>query len=262
MKSTTVLLTFALLLCPLMLALLTETDRVAVAAPAWGGDCLSCHGVAISGLVTLQGFDGTADPDESGTGAPDRGPLPVYEVYRGQNRAIDFSIIGLSTGDRYAVELTRHKYPGVEADRFLSLSADCAWPSWDEAASYYTDPAVAYSWNTGPETFTYDLGVNAQTGADYYDLIIAVGGKFAGDGGLFYSEEHFYVKVVTLPGDLNCDGAMDFGDINPFVLALTNWVSYNEQYPECDLLSGDLTGDGQVNSADINPFVDMLLGGR
>jgi len=61
-------------------------------------------------------------------------------------------------------------------------------------------------------------------------------------------------------GDLNCDGAVDFDDINPFVMALTDPASYADAYPDCDCMNGDANGDGVVNFDDINPFVDLLLG--
>lgn len=63
---------------------------------------------------------------------------------------------------------------------------------------------------------------------------------------------------AVLAGDLNCDGAVSFGDINPFVLVLVDAEIWQEKYPACPLLNGDLSGDGAVDFADINPFVDLL----
>ncbi len=59
-------------------------------------------------------------------------------------------------------------------------------------------------------------------------------------------------------GDLNCDGVVNFGDINPFVLALSNPAGYAQVYPNCDRMLGDVNGDGATNFADINPFVALL----
>jgi hypothetical protein len=59
-------------------------------------------------------------------------------------------------------------------------------------------------------------------------------------------------------GDLNCDGLADFGDINPFVLALTNPAAYAVQFPNCDIMTGDINEDGFVDFGDINPFVRLL----
>jgi hypothetical protein len=63
-----------------------------------------------------------------------------------------------------------------------------------------------------------------------------------------------------LLGDLNCDGTLGFGDINPFVLAISDAGIYQTTYPLCNILHGDFNGDGSVGFADINPFVAALSG--
>lgn len=62
-------------------------------------------------------------------------------------------------------------------------------------------------------------------------------------------------------GDLNCDGTVNFSDINPFVLALTNWGAYLQEFPDCDIYLADIDGDGYVGFGDINPFVALLTSG-
>jgi hypothetical protein len=64
-----------------------------------------------------------------------------------------------------------------------------------------------------------------------------------------------------LVGDLNCDGTVDFGDINPFVLAVANPTLWQQTYPGCPTLNGDINLDGTVDFGDINPFVALLSGG-
>ncbi len=70
-----------------------------------------------------------------------------------------------------------------------------------------------------------------------------------------------YVPVPVLVGDLNCDGVVGFGDINPFVLALSNPPLYAELYPDCPLANRDIDGDGDFGFGDINPFVTLLTSG-
>jgi len=62
------------------------------------------------------------------------------------------------------------------------------------------------------------------------------------------------------PGDLDCDGDVDFDDINPFVLALSGQAAYETQHPGCNWLNADCDSSGTVDFDDINPFV-ALLGG-
>ena len=67
---------------------------------------------------------------------------------------------------------------------------------------------------------------------------------------------------AQLPGDLNCDGAVDFDDINPFVLILSNPAQWQAEFPGCPWQNGDCNADGFVNFDDINPFVALLTGGE
>jgi hypothetical protein len=53
---------------------------------------------------------------------------------------------------------------------------------------------------------------------------------------------------------------LNFGDINPFVLLLSDPLAWATTYPACPLLNGDINADGAVNFQDINPFVALLTG--
>jgi len=67
------------------------------------------------------------------------------------------------------------------------------------------------------------------------------------------------INVTFLLGDLNCDLRVDIGDINPFVLAVSNPALYQQSFPNCRLENADINQDGRVDFADINPFVRLLL---
>ena len=84
-------------------------------------------------------------------------------------------------------------------------------------------------------------------------IVIGNGTHVGGGGGAW---------MATLPhyGDLNCDGAVNFADINPFVLALTGQAPYEAAFPNYNWLNADCNADGAVNFADINPFVALLTG--
>lgn len=69
------------------------------------------------------------------------------------------------------------------------------------------------------------------------------------------------VLRVGQAGDLNCDGIANFGDINPFVRALSDPAAWQAAYPGCPPLNGDINGDGEVDVGDINPFVRLLIDG-
>jgi len=60
------------------------------------------------------------------------------------------------------------------------------------------------------------------------------------------------------PGDVDCDGDVDFDDIDPFVLAITGEAAFRTVHPDCLHLNGDCDGDGDVDFDDITPFVGLL----
>ena len=62
-------------------------------------------------------------------------------------------------------------------------------------------------------------------------------------------------------GDLNCDGAFNGGDIDPFFLALGDPAAYAIAFPTCEPLLGDMNGDGRLDGGDIDPFFACLGGG-
>lgn len=64
-----------------------------------------------------------------------------------------------------------------------------------------------------------------------------------------------------LLGDLNCDGALDFFDIDSFVLALTDPALYQAQFNFCDIHLADANLDGVIDFFDLDPFVGLLVGG-
>ncbi len=67
--------------------------------------------------------------------------------------------------------------------------------------------------------------------------------------------------IRALAGDLNCDYTVDFFDIEPFVLAITDPDEYCQTHPACDITLGDCNHDGDVDFFDIDPFVLLITGG-
>ena len=82
--------------------------------------------------------------------------------------------------------------------------------------------------------------------------IYTAGGHTSGNIALWRCIENW------LPGDLNCDGVVDWRDIDPYVLALSDPVEYQQRYPNCPWLNADCNSDGHVDFGDINPMVALL----
>ena len=104
----------------------------------------------------------------------------------------------------------------------------------------------ARSVNTGDMEFV--IGAETDTFALYVDALTGV------------------VRVEITPGgpelcagDLNCDGIVDFDDIDPFVAALgCQGGDPNCWDPNCPWLNGDTNDDGSVDFDDIDPFVARI----
>jgi hypothetical protein len=100
--------------------------------------------------------------------------------------------------------------------------------------------------------------------------IVAWAQKLASNGG-GGAGELWNAKMMSWPfsalpslftvGDLNCDGAVNFDDINPFVLAVSDPGAYETEFPDCDVNLADCNDDGAVNFDDINAFVALLGAG-
>ena len=42
---------------------------------------------------------------------------------------------------------------------------------------------------------------------------------------------------------------------------MTNPSGYTSLYPDCAIMNADVNGDGLINNGDIDPFVALLTGG-
>ena len=250
---------------PMVFAVLSCGAGTVSAAPAWGSNCLACHGdVQVSTLqVTFEDF--VADPDESGTGAPDRGPLKVFQVAPGETKTLIAEVEGLDPGDLYAVQIRRFRFDGVESGEHLAYTGDCAWPEWGESASYFTEPIIAHTWGTGPTIFSFEIDVEAGNPPDYYDLVFALAGKFSGSGDLFYAEEHFYLRVYVEPdpGDFDENGQIDLDDYAIFQDCM-NGPDNPTPPPPCTPVemfdACDLNDDEDVDLDDFAVFAGHLAG--
>ena len=75
-----------------------------------------------------------------------------------------------------------------------------------------------------------------------------------------YNSTMTYGWPMTFTGDMNCDGEVNFGDVQPFANALADAGAWQATYPDCNIMNGDVNGDGQFNFGDIQAFVGLLAG--
>jgi hypothetical protein len=104
----------------------------------------------------------------------------------------------------------------------------------------------------------YDAETLEQTAELALPADLIEGGYWVLGGLTWLADDQFF--LVT-PGDLNCDGQVNFADINMFVGALTSPTDYEADQPHCHWRNADMDGDGDIDLHDINPFVQMLTSG-
>ncbi len=167
-------------------------------------------------------------------------------------------------------------------------------PTFSEVRySYSTDAGLTWTPSVAvTPQFNHGLGYPSQDKlGDYYDMISDEVGASLAYAATFNGEQDVYfmrigdfdcngnavgdsddiaggtstdVNGTGIPdecepvGDVNCDGAANFGDINAFVLALTEPGQYALDFPDCPLENRDINGDGSFDFGDINAFVALL----
>ncbi len=123
-----------------------------------------------------------------------------------------------------------------------------------------------------PEGVTGAPSVGTIWTLSLYDLMTLTLPTYTSVDGLTGYEFAFTISAEfdpcagTPPADANCDGAVDFFDIDPFVIAVVDgelaWMDYFGGTPPCDFLCvNDLDGSGTVDFFDIDPFVVCVTEG-
>jgi probable HAF family extracellular repeat protein len=205
---------------------------------------------------------------------------------QGQSSAADVNekgqIVGVIGAGQTFLWLPQPDYGLPSGTTLLSFAeipdAVAAWPqSVNEsgvvvgqvARQYYIDPPGiriteyhAMIWQDGHMRLLEDLLPGSGWWlTNAYEVTPA--GRIVGHGVSPLAPEngHAFRMTPVRPGDMNCDGAVDFDDISAFVSALVSRSAYEARYPDCPWLNGDMDANGDVDFDDIGPFV-MLLTGR
>ncbi len=113
----------------------------------------------------------------------------------------------------------------------------------------YSTDAVAWT-ELAPQV------VNVGGGTRFMGLAVSANGSTVNTSQF----EHVAV-IARRAADADCNGAIDFFDIDPFLLALFDPAGYVAAQPTCDLGNADVNGDGAVDFFDIDPFLSCLFQG-
>jgi hypothetical protein len=189
----------------------------------------------------------------------DMPPPPVAQILEDRvialHRLIAVATDGTPSGTR--VYNRRQVPPGVHSSY--------AWQALDDKIFCLTDNnywrslgKISFTPSGDMESYVYDL-FDYTWAADRTKALTHAGNKL-----YFVTDNHAQVRLMainaTIPGDTNCDGTVDFFDIDPFVTALLDAGGYADLQPTCDRMSADTNEDGYVDYFDIDVFVQLLLG--
>ena len=136
--------------------------------------------------------------------------------------------------------------------------------SWSPNAHWVAAGNAATGFGNVTTTWTYSVSVDLNHGATYY--IVSRARDRSGNYDVLITNSCGNATSARAPfwrsGDMNCDGVVNFKDINPFVAYLSDFSNWQTTYAGCSPQNGDVNGDGTYPSfKDINPFVALLSGG-
>ena len=184
-------------------------------------------------------------------------------VYIGGNGYVTFD-----SGDSSAAEsVSSHfQYPRIAAlfdDLDLSAGGTAEYSQLaDRLVATFID--VPERDLGGANTFQIEMGFDGAI-AIHYLGIDALDGLVGLSPGGFAEPSTTNDLSALLPcalrGDVNCDGHVDFADIDPFVLILLDPAAFADRHPTCNRAAADTNVDGLINFSDIDSFVALLTGG-
>jgi hypothetical protein len=162
-------------------------------------------------------------------------------------------------------DLTEFRSSGELVSSVLDGGGEPVWDTiaWNAAVPPDATLAVAVRASDDPYNLGPFVDVPA-SGADLATLITPNARYFQYKLDLATTDEAVSPTVEEvsvgwrIPGDLNCDGAIDFDDIDPFVLALSGEDAYYAAFPDCHWMNADADADGSVDFNDIDAFVALL----
>lgn len=137
-------------------------------------------------------------------------------------------------------------------------------------------PSVESGWHhfratIGPSSILFELDLQNDGLVDAERTISTPGGsgiaynvaRFGGPSDLSSSGggghfDNLRIGLQVTLGDMDCDGDVDFDDIDDFVLGLNDAAAYEAAYGLPPTAKGDIDDDGDLDFDDIQGFVNLL----
>jgi hypothetical protein len=179
-------------------------------------------------------------------------PIPIEHVPFPGYRAVSFGVTNTdTTPGTLNYQVVGRSSDGDATNRVISLNG---LPPGEPVIGTLTVAPGA----TAP--ITVQVSFSEHQPFDFHDIVLEADAD--GDGTPEPLEARGVQSGIPRRGDMNCDGAVNFGDINPFVLYLSNFSAWQATYSGCLPENGDINGDSTFPAfSDINPFVALLSSG-
>lgn len=150
------------------------------------------------------------------------------------------------------------------ADNVITLNGliNTAGASPDTTGGNISITAVKVVLDPGFDTETTQGVVTiraGETGGGFTEADLFMDNAGSGETAIF-DVAHTSTPPLTV-GDMDCDGDVDFDDIDDFVLGLNDPEEYENQFGVPPSAKGDTDGDGDQDFDDITNFVNILTGG-
>lgn len=189
----------------------------------------------VTGQGTVGGSAGSSDLD----GGPTRLTSPLIDVSGLASAQVSYWRWFYSSGsDTMIVEISNNN--GTSWVTLETVTSDPAWRKQTFAIADFVAPTnqirLRFSASDNPNDSVTEAAVD--------DV----------------SVESFECTAPVFAGDLNCDGAVNAADVQPFILLLTDPAAYAAAYPACASARGDLNSDTLIDGADVQQFVATLVG--
>ncbi len=194
-------------------------------------------------------------------------PVTIYgasysTIYLGSNGYITFDGPDTEFVESLPVHFGMRRVSGLFEDLIHPSFGTASWKELADRVAFTFENVPGWDNQNVGNTFQIELFHDGTIRFSYLSLgsTHALAGLSAGNGvpADFLMSDLSALPACGLLGDLNCDGAVNFGDINPFVLILSDFAAWQAQYPNCPWTNGDCDHDGRISFGDINPFVELL----
>ncbi|MCH7871531.1 MAG: hypothetical protein IID33_07505 [Planctomycetes bacterium] len=205
-------------------------------------------------------YDPAGDSDGSGKCWLTQNELGNTDVDDGAVRltspVLDMTADELTISYDYFLRLTR---PQDNTDHLLvEINSDGG--AWTQIARHTSDGGLSWRNHTISTADLHAAGVTPTANMRMRFTALDANAQSIVEAGL----DAFKIFNVSCQsgytvGDMNCDGAIDAGDIEPFLVALFQPGNYSALYPGCNINTADINQDGSIDALDIEPFLDLLF---